>query len=81
MYDKNIKNLPVGDRLRLARLILDDAAPDEPMATGDAEARYAALIDEGYDSGPATAWTPEDVDSIKQQVIARAASRRTMPHA
>ena len=71
----DIKNLPP------ARPILGDAAPDEPMATVDIEARYAALVDEGYESGPATPWTPADVEQIKQEVIARAARRRGMPNA
>lgn len=31
MYDQTIKSLPAGDRLRLARLILDDLSPEEPL--------------------------------------------------
>lgn len=81
MYDRSIKPLPVADRLRLARLILDDAAADDPMTAADALARYTELIEEGYDSGPATPLTTADFDQIKQKVRARAASRHGSPHA
>jgi len=80
MYDRNIKPLPVADRLRLARLILDDALTDDPMTVADVMARYTELIKEGYDSGPATPLTTADFDQIKQAVRTRAASRHGIPH-
>jgi hypothetical protein len=46
IYDRNIKSLSIADRLRLARLILDDAAPDEPMTPVEAQARYAEIVRE-----------------------------------
>jgi len=81
MYDQSIKPLPLADRLRLAWLILDDATTDGPMTGADAMARYTELIQEGYDSGPATPLTTADFDLIKQKVRARAASRHGIPHA
>ena len=31
IYDRDIKSLPAGSRLQLARLILDDLSPEEPQ--------------------------------------------------
>ncbi len=75
LYDSAIKTLPVDERLRLARLILDDATSDTSTDTGDSKAYLARLIKEGIDSGPATPWTIDDVEQIKQSVTARSASR------
>jgi hypothetical protein len=71
LYDSAIKTLPVNERPRLARLILDDAAPDAPYETEATQAYLAGLIKEGLDSGPATPWTSNDVYRIMQSVIAR----------
>lgn len=81
IYDKSIKGLSVFDRLRLARLILDDAAPDDPMPVEEARAHLAQLIQDGIDSGPATPWTVDDVDRIKEEVRARSARRNAVPNA
>jgi hypothetical protein len=75
LYDSAIKTLPVNERLRLAGLILDDAASDVSIDTKEGQAYLAKLIQESLDSGPATPWTVSDVEQIKQNVIARSARR------
>jgi hypothetical protein len=75
LNDSTTKTTPVDERLRLARLILTDAAPDEPMDVEEAVAHLGKLIQEGIVSGPPSPWASDDVEQIKQRVLARSASR------
>jgi len=75
LYDSAIKTLPVDERLRLARLILDDATSDTSTDTGESQAYLARLIKDGIGSGPATPWTIDDVEQIRENVFSRPVNR------
>ena len=67
IYDQNIKSLPAGARLQLAKLILNDLSPEEPLATevsdrpGDIrdQNHLEELLLAGLNSGPGIEATPE----------------------
>ncbi len=68
IYDQTIKSLPVEERLQLARLILDDLAPDAGQSDIDVLERPGEIRDRehleelllaGLDSGPGIEATPE----------------------
>jgi hypothetical protein len=67
IYDQTIKSLPAGERLQLARLILNDLSPDEPLDLVMLE-REGEILDQdhleellraGLNSGPGIEATPE----------------------
>ena len=59
MYDQTIKPLLPGERLRLARLILDDLSPDDPPNTIRDQAHLEELLLAGINSGPTVRVTDE----------------------
>ena len=67
IYDQNIKPLPAGERLQLARLILNDLSPEEPLDAvvperpGEIRDRdhLEELLLAGLNSGPGIEATPE----------------------
>ena len=61
--------------IRLARLILDDATSGTSTDTGESQAYLAKLIKDGVDSGPATPWTIDDVEQIRENVFSRPVNR------
>jgi len=75
LYDRDISSLSLDDQLNLAQLILRKAAPDTVSTPVEAMERYTKLIDEAYASGPATPFTDQDFEDIKQVVRERSAQR------
>ncbi len=65
LYDHDIKQLSANDRLRLARLILDDLAPDESAA---ADQRVEDLVLESLGSGPGDHMTQAYKDDLRHEV-------------
>jgi hypothetical protein len=80
LYDTSIRQLPVEDRLRLARIILDDAVPEEPGASAnEAQQHFEKLVQQGLDS-PQVPLTEQVWEQIRTEVRTRA-ERRSAPHA
>lgn len=77
IYDENIRHLPISDKLKLVRLIMDDADPAElAAATKAASLRFDELVQEAIDSGPARPLTATDWDYIRDELKERSPGRQ-----
>ncbi len=84
IYDRTIKALPVSERLRLAKLILNDLSPDDATLDQDLIERPSAVRDQsdlealllaGLDSGPGIEVTPEYWENKRATLLERRAQR------
>ena len=77
IYDQYIKQLPIAERLLLARLIVDEADPAELAAiTKAAASRFDELLQAAVNSGPASPLTTADWDNIRQELKKRSPERQ-----
>lgn len=84
IYDQTIRTLSVDERLRLARLILNDLSPDEEALYEDFPERpgeirelddLKALLLAGLNSGPGIEVTPQYWENKRTTLLERRAER------
>jgi hypothetical protein len=84
IYDQTIKTLPVDERLRLAKLILNDLSPDEETLGQNFAERPGEIRDQdhleelllaGLNSGPGIEVTPEYWENKRTVLLERRAQR------
>jgi hypothetical protein len=84
IYDQAIKTLPAGERLRLAKLILNDLSPDDEKLSAGLPARPGGIRDQahlealllaGLDSGPEIEATPEYWEQKRATLLERHAQK------
>ena len=84
IYDQTIRTLPIDERLRLAKLILNDLSPDEATPDQDYTERSGEIRDQdhleelllaGLDSGPGIEVTPEYWNNKRTTLLERHAQK------
>lgn len=83
IYDQTIKPLPVEERLRLAKLILNDLSPDDTLNLASLE-HSSEILDQDHleelllaslNSGPAVEVTPQYWESKRTPLLERHVQR------
>jgi len=84
IYDQTIKTLSVDERLRLAKLIINDLSPDDEAHLQDLSGRHGEVRDKdhleelllaGLNSGPGIEVTPQYWENKRTTLLERRAER------